>query len=276
MQRIRAAIFLLAAMIGLVAWGGSHAAPPACTMVAGLPAARQEGPSEREPRRVLPIGGYTLAMVWMPQRCRKDGQADCALYTASLRGGSGRRDGLTLHGLWPDGTGKEWPQWCAPAPPLAKRTIAAHVCATPSPQLLQHEWAKHGTCMAGYTPDRYFALSNRLFADLRAPRLRALSYRRQTAAGVARAFAVVNPGMTADMVRLNLDKEGWLEEIWVCLDTRFDARRCPLTQGGAHGDERVLIWRGGGGGGESRPRRYRPVNARSSRSRDGAGRDVGG
>ena len=151
MLRVRAALMMLAAVVVVLVSGLAHAAAgPTCTIPANLPVPHEEGPTERDPQRVLPIGYYTLAMIWMPQKCRKGGD-DCDLYQAT---GYGRRDGLTLHGLWPDGKGREWPQYCAAAPVLPAKTIAAHLCATPSPQLMQHEWTKHGTCMQGYTPDR--------------------------------------------------------------------------------------------------------------------------
>ena len=98
--------------------------------------------------------------------------------------------------------------------------------------------------MPGLTPERYFALANRLYGTIAAPDMRALSHRRLTARDFAAAFARANPGISADMVRLNLDQRGWLEEVWLCLDTAFRPQRCPVTQGGAHGGERVMIWRG--------------------------------
>jgi ribonuclease T2 len=133
---------------------------------------------------------------------------------------------FVLHGLWPDGVGKSWPQWCAAAPVLPARTIAAHYCATPSAQLLQHEWAKHGTCMPGETPESYFAQSNRLFHGLRFPDMAALARPGLTEGAFAEAFAAGNPGLAAEDIRLNLDKQGWLQEVWLCLDTSFRPMRC--------------------------------------------------
>lgn len=213
------------------------------------PVVRIEGPSPREPQRTLPIGGYTLSLIWLPQQCRTRG----AGFACEDR----RAAGLVLHGLWPDGKDKDWPQWCKPAPVLPAATIRAHTRATPNPQLLQHEWAKHGTCMAGYTPERYFTLSNGLFDRFNQPRLRAISYRRQTAASVQRAIAASNPGLKPDMMRLNLAKDGWLQEIWLCLDTNFKPRACPSHQGGAKPSERVQIWRGGSDRPADRPRATR-------------------
>jgi ribonuclease T2 len=222
--------------LGMALIGAPALAAPACDVPSNLPTPRIEGPSTRESARLLPIGSYTLSLIWLPQQCRSDREGFAC---------GNRQASFVLHGLWPDGKGKDWPQWCKPAPVLPAATIAAHYCATPSPQLIQHEWAKHGTCMSGYTPDRYFTQSNSLFDSFVSPNMRGLSYRRQTVASVQRAIADANPGMRADMVRLNLDKKGWLREVWLCLDTRFKYKTCPVQQGGAKPGDRVMIWRGG-------------------------------
>ena len=63
--------------------------------------------------------------------------------------------------LWPDGKTKEWPQYCRPASLLSERVLAQHLCATPDLQLIQHEWAKHGTCTSD-SPAQFFDHSRRL------------------------------------------------------------------------------------------------------------------
>ena len=226
---------LAAAALGV---GASAAvAAPMCAVPGHLDEPRIEGPSAREAQRLLPIGGYTLSVIWLAQSCRRPGGSlDC-----QARAGKG---GFVLHGLWPDGPGKDWPQWCESSAPLPAATLRAHYCTTPSPQLAQHEWTKHGTCMAGYDPDRYFAQSRRLFDQLRMPNLRALSYKRPTAIAVQRAFASANPGMRPDMLRLNVSRDGWLEEVWVCLSKNFAWKRCPATAGGAKPGAPIKIWRG--------------------------------
>ena len=201
---------------------------------------RPDLPDEKQPVRVLPIGSYTLAISWSPQYCRgKEGDA-----RASFQCGGRNRFGFVLHGLWPDGEGKDWPQYCAPTPLLGQATLRANLCSTPSAQLLQHEWAKHGTCMAGETPDSYFRRSTGYFRKLRYPDMNALSRRPLTAGRFAQAFARANPGMRADMMRVTADKQGWLDEVWLCMDTRFRYMACPAHQGGLAPGARLRIWRG--------------------------------
>jgi ribonuclease T2 len=201
---------------------------------------RPDLPNEREPQRLLPIGHYTLAISWSPQFCRKPDAATRSRFQC----GSDNRFGFVLHGLWPDGVGKQWPQYCKATPLLSPRTVQANICSTPSAQLLQHEWAKHGTCMAGETPDSYFGKATSLYRKLRYPDMVALSRQSLTAGKLAAAIARVNPGMRANMMKITTDQQGWLDEVWICMDKRFRYSRCPAHQGGVKANTRVRVWRG--------------------------------
>lgn len=196
-----------------------------------------EGPSQREPRRVLPIGSYTLALIWAPEACRNRS----ANVDSSLACGGGNRFGFTLHGLWPDGEGARWPQYCAPAPALTERVLRDNLCVTPSVQLLQHEYAKHGTCM-GVPPAAYFGRARGLYERVRYPDMNALAGRRNLTVGQFQAaFARANPGMSPNMLRLSVNRRGWLEEVWLCLDTNFRQQRCPAAQRGPAATARLRI-----------------------------------
>ncbi|WP_294088278.1 ribonuclease T2 [Sphingomonas sp.] len=211
-----------------------------CAVPATVETPRAEGPTDREPARLLPIGGYTLALSWAAEYCHGNGGERSAQFQC----GTGNRFGFVLHGLWPDGEGAVWPQYCRPAALLPGATIRRNLCATPSAQLLQHEWAKHGTCMSD-TPDAYFARSTGLFARLRFPDMDALSRVRGLTAGqVAQALATANPGLSPAMMRIVANRRGWLEEVWLCLDRRFRYATCPAHQAGTPPDARVKIWRG--------------------------------
>jgi ribonuclease T2 len=234
MIRIALAIALLAAPTV------AEAQAYACAVPAQVPRPRPDLPTPEQPRRVLPIGGYTLAISWAAQFCHNNA-SDAA---AKFECGSGNRIGFTLHGLWPDGEGAEWPQYCRATPIVPAPVIRGQLCATPSAQLIQHEWAKHGTCMSRRPAD-YFAKSSRLYAGLRYPDMDALSRREDlTASDVAKAIAGANRGIDADMMRITANKSGWLEEVWLCLDKQFGYARCPAHQGGLATDAPIKIWRG--------------------------------
>ncbi len=196
--------------------------------------------SAEQPVRRVPTTGYTLSLIWTPEHCyagkgrRQDGgDPECAGASAH---------GFTLHGLWPDGDGpNRWPQYCHPVALLTDAQIAVGVRATPAPQLLQHEWAKHGSCVTN-DPASYFALEDRLYDGIHAPDMAMLSHRRgMTVGDFQSTFAAANPGMTADMLRLNLNKNGWLEEVWICLGLDKRPRACPAAQGGAQPGDRVKV-----------------------------------
>ena len=212
-----------------------------CSVPATPPRPRPDLPSASQPRRVLPIGSYTLAISWTPQYCRENGRQASARFQC----GGGARFGFALHGLWPDGVGKDWPQYCKSTDLLSAATIRRNLCSTPSAQLLQHEWAKHGTCMPGFDPDAYFTRSTGLYGRLRYPDMDALSRRRLTAGALAQAMARSNPGLNPDMMRVTANRQNWLDEIWICLDTQFRYTRCPTHQGGLSPQATLKIWRGG-------------------------------
>jgi ribonuclease T2 len=210
-----------------------------CSVPASLPRPHPEQATASEPQRILPIGGYTLAITWVPQYCHTNARKPFA----EMECGSGNRFGFTLHGLWPDGVGKEWPQYCKSAALLPQPLIEQHVCTTPSAQLLQHEWAKHGTCM-GTTPAAYFERSTGLYAKLHYPDMDGLSRKPLTAGGFAAAMAAANPGLPANAIRVTANKQGWLDELWLCLDKKFAYARCATGSGGLDGKAALKIWRG--------------------------------
>lgn len=212
----------------------------ACSIPTTVERPHADLPDAQQPRRVVPIGGYTLAISWAPHYCKGRANDDRAAFQC----GGGNRFGFTLHGLWPDGEGKDWPQYCRATGLLPPAVIRRNLCATPSAQLLQHEWAKHGTCMASTTPSRYFARSTGLYARLRYPDMDALSRGPLTAGRLAAAMARANPGLRADGVRVTADRDGWLDELWICLDQRFGYARCPAHQGGLAMGATLRIWRG--------------------------------
>ena len=223
----------------LCAPGALHAQAYRCAVPANVPSPRADLPDADQPKRVLPIGGYTLAITWAPQYCRTARGP-----SSRFQCGGRNRFGFTLHGLWPDGVGKDWPQYCSPTGLVPRAVIRKTLCATPSPQLIQHEWAKHGTCMPGERPASYFARSTRAFSGLRYPDMNALSRRPITVGRFAQALAAANPGLTADMMRVTTTRQGWLDEVWLCMDTRFRYRRCPAHQRSLPAAAALKVWRG--------------------------------
>lgn len=222
---------LALATSGLIAMPGMAMAQAAmCRLPGQIDRPTIERPSKAEPQRITAIGGYTLALTWSPQYCATAPRGGRDAFQCGGRNG---QFAFTLHGLWPDGIGKAWPQYCRAVDLLPRSVIRDNLCSTPSAQLLQHEWAKHGSCMASQ-PDLYFNLSRTLFQTLRFPDM---AWRaRQSALTVgafAEAFARANKGMKANMIRVTTTRDNWLSEVWLCMDKAMEYARCPTRAGAA-------------------------------------------
>jgi ribonuclease T2 len=96
----------------------------------------------------------------------------------------------------------------------------------------------------GITPDAYFARSTGLYGRLRFPDLRAMSRGPLNAGQIAAAMARANPGLPAQAVRVTVNKRGWLDELWLCLDKRFVYEPCHANSGGVSPATAVKVWRG--------------------------------
>ncbi|MET0371921.1 MAG: ribonuclease T [Sphingobium sp.] len=225
-RRIALAALALAAVLPAQAM----AQAASCSAPATVDRPKAEGPSKAEPRRLLPIGSYTLALSWSPQFC----STARGPVHAFQCGGKSARFGFILHGLWPDGVGPTWPQYCRSADILPRAVIRDNLCMTPSAQLLQNEWARHGTCMAT-KPELYFNLGRAFYASIRYPDMNALSRRPTlTVAQFAEAFAKVNRTIKPHMLRVTTTRGNWLSELWICLDKQMDFARCPANKRGAN------------------------------------------
>ncbi len=203
------------------------------------PAAPARKPAA-ELRRVRPVSGYTLAMSWSPEFCRLNQKAARHKYQC---GGDAGRFAFILHGLWPDAQGSSYPQWCRATKALSPAVLKRNFCMMPSTRLMATEWAKHGTCMTR-RPETYFRIAKTMFAAVRYPNMDKLSRRPLTAGGLRTAIAAVNDGLGADMIRLKINRRGWLQEVRLCLGKSFRPRRCPASMQQVRDDRAVKIWRG--------------------------------
>ncbi|MDI1295142.1 MAG: ribonuclease T [bacterium] len=220
---------LFTAFALIAAPGAALAQSAQCRLPTQIARPDPDLPSDKEPRRILPIGSYTLALSWSPQFCSTGRGSGSAIQCSGRNG----KFGFTLHGLWPDGVGKTWPQYCRATDIVPREVIRQTLCATPSPQLIQHEWAKHGTCMTT-KPELYFNLSRAFYQTIRYPDMGALAQRETLTVGqFAAAFAQANKGIRQDMLRVTTVRGNWLSEVWLCMDRQMEFTRCPNDQGGA-------------------------------------------
>jgi ribonuclease T2 len=241
-----AAIALISGLLG--ASSGQQAVQAQawqCIAPASLPRPSPEHAKPGEVRRT-PVSRYILALSWSREHCKgREKELGAALQCAGRIG----EFGFIVHGLWPEAAGPDYPQWCRKAEPLSRKVVAENVCMTPDVQLLQHEWAKHGTCMAR-KPETYFGAAKLLFEAMTFPDMDRLSRQGEkegkplTAAVLADAFATNNEGLPAEALRVKTNRKGWLEEVRVCLNRKFKPMRCPSFVKGAPSGSEVKIWRG--------------------------------
>mgnify|MGYP001221570268 CR=1 FL=1 len=198
-----------------------------------------QAPEADGPVRKVPVGGYTLAASWSPDYCKTSGETR-SMQCSNANG----RFGFILHGLWPEARQGAPPQWCARAPVPSPALIRRHLCMTPSPDLLAHEWAKHGTCMAR-RPETYFKVSAILWNAIRWPDADRLSRQPDLTAGDLReAFLALNRGWRRDSVGILVSRSGWLRELRLCYGKDFRPAPCPAQQFGPADAGALKIWRG--------------------------------
>jgi ribonuclease T2 len=210
-----------------------------CSIPGRIPVPRLEQNPRDEPVRTPPVTGYKLSMSWSPQHCAKLRNPKDVRDRFQCSGANGRF-GWVLHGLWPEADTPAYPQWCRPAKIVPQAVLKRHLCMTPSAQLLQHEWAKHGTCMSPH-PAAYFRAAEMLFRTVRFPDMKALAAKPQTAASIRRTFAAINPGIRETMIGVSTDRDGWLTEVSYCLGPRMRPQACKVFQKGAPDRKTVRI-----------------------------------
>lgn len=231
--------FALAALSFLAAPGLAHAQAYQCQLPQAAPSApviRQDGETRR-----TPVKAYTLALSWSPEYCRGKEANPGDRSQCSPRNG---RFGFIVHGLWPEGSGGNWPQWCRAGPPPAPATIRQSLCMTPSARLMAHEWAKHGSCMAR-KPESYFKITGILWRSLRWPDYDRISRKPGLTAGdIRQAFVNANPDWKPAHIGLVLNRRGWLQEMQLCYGKDFMPTPCDKRRYGPSDKVPAKIWRG--------------------------------
>lgn len=192
-------------------------------------------------RREMPVTGYTFALSWSPEFCRDAGSRADRLRQCDRRSGW---FGLIVHGLWPEGRGGRWPQWCRTRLRPTSAMLARRICMTPSAMLLARQWAKHGSCMVD-RPSTYYRVQQILWDSYEKPDLDRLSRSEELTAGDVRdAWIAANPYFPRGAIGIERDKRGWLEEIRLCYDIDWMPTACGRRRYGPADAAPLSIWRG--------------------------------
>ncbi|SEQ10149.1 ribonuclease T2 family protein [Basfia succiniciproducens] len=118
---------------------------------------------------------YMLALSWSPSFCRTQYEKygnnlpDSAEYQCGIK----KKYGWVIHGLWPQSatarTVAGHPRLCkGDLPQVEENVVRQYMAESPSPNLLQAEWEKHGAC-AFDRAEQYFAKQQTLYRTLTLP-----------------------------------------------------------------------------------------------------------
>lgn len=162
-----------------------------------------------------------LSLSWSPSWCASEaGEKD------KDQCGPNKRFGFIVHGLWPQHA-KGYPAQCVAEPQPVPREVADRIFPVmPSRKLIEHEWAKHGTCFGG-SPAEYFDRTKAAFGKVRIPdRLKAPEKPvTLTVAEVERLFAEANPGLKPEAVAVTC-RGRRAAEVRVCMGKDLSFRTC--------------------------------------------------
>ncbi len=168
---------------------------------------------------------YVLALSWSPSFCEV--RQERASNRAPDPQCGGRPFSFVVHGLWPQYE-RGFPSYCqVPAPRLDRAIVGSALELMPSPNLVFHEWNRHGTC-TGLSPTGYFEAVRKARAAVKIP----AGYFdldkpiTVTPQEVADAFLKANPGLSQSNFAITCDKKR-LTGIRVCMSRDFSFRDCP-------------------------------------------------
>lgn len=184
----------------------------------GLSSARQ---SQQGKAPVESVAGvfdyYLLTLSWSPTFCltHKD-DAQC----------SGKGYGFVLHGLWPQYAKGGWPESCPPMVTLSPAERAQGLTLFPTPKLLEHEWAKHGTC-SGLGASGYLDAADKAVGAVKIPeQLQPFSSTHYfQAQEIVNLFRQSNPGIAADGIAVICNGPE-LSEVRVCMGKSLEFGAC--------------------------------------------------
>lgn len=166
---------------------------------------------------------YLLSLSWAPNYCAShptDSSSECK---------AGNHTAFVLHGLWPSSNNNPMqPLSCAPARPVASDIVQHMMEYFPDKGLIQHEWAKHGTC-SGLTSAQYFGKVEQAFKAVQVPdRYKKLNHSQQISVhDVEQEFAQAN-NAPAEAFRLSCHAEQ-LVALEACLDKDLHYQECPAN-----------------------------------------------
>jgi ribonuclease T2 len=191
--------------------------------------------SKKKPPAPSTFDYYLLTLSWAPEFCATNPQGK-----SSAECDPNQHMGLVVHGLWPQYNNGKWPQDCASTPPVPSDTVDRMMPIMPGQQLIQHEWAKHGTC-SGLSVDQYFAGIEKLYKGLNVPD----DFKKPSSSSAAgpsnieQKFATANQA-PAGAFRVSCPQNKF-SAVEVCLSKDFQYQACPSTVRECHAPQVEIL-----------------------------------
>jgi ribonuclease T2 len=184
-------------------------------IVAGLSAAKQRHYADNTPGS---FDYYLFNLSWAPAFCSAN-----AGRASSTECDPARHLGFIVHGLWPQNDNGSYPQNCSSASPVSQSIVQHMLLIMPDRSLIQHEWARHGTCSALSTQD-YFSQIETAFRKVQIPAdyRNARSAVNASPAEIEQKFAQANNAPTGAF-RVVCSRE---LDVEVCLTKDLQFRQC--------------------------------------------------
>jgi ribonuclease T2 len=201
----------------------------ACATLMLLAAAMANPASAQDRRQNAPgqFDYYLLVLSWSPSFCAANAERSSGRSRPDPQCGA-RPFSFVVHGLWPQYERRGFPEFCqVPAPRLARSTMSAMLDLMPSPNLIYHEWDRHGTC-SGMPASAYFDTIRKARAVVKIPPqfLDVTAPLTVTPDEIADAFAAANPDLAAEDMSIACGGRR-LSEIRLCMTRELGFRDCP-------------------------------------------------
>lgn len=162
---------------------------------------------------------YLLTLSWAPEYCH--GHANSPECDGSHRG-------FVVHGLWPQFQNGTWPSDCTGAPGLSNPSSMLDIM--PSPRLIAHEWAKHGTC-TGLTAQQYFQTVRMAYQAIRIPAglVNPSETSHPGTAQIKQMFTHANPTMSGKEIAISCHNR-YLAGVEFCLSKELKPIACQAVR----------------------------------------------
>jgi ribonuclease T2 len=187
------------------------------------------GPSAAQDRRQSEPGQfdyYVLVLSWSPSFCAESAERNPDRAARNPQCGP-RPFSFVVHGLWPQYE-KGFPEFCqVPAPRLGRNIVSGMLDLMPAPQLIFHEWDRHGVC-SGLAPGAYFETIRKARAVVKIPPkyMDLSSELTVSPQEVEEAFIAANPAMKPDGISVVCGSSKRLDDIRICLSRDLKFRSC--------------------------------------------------